>query len=194
MSEDALLSLAREKRADLLAGQAQVERALAAKEWQRAQAKPDWTLLFGYKRTTGFDTLLAGVTVPLPLFDRNLGNISHSETEIERTRFLLNSSLSQMRAEVAGALAAIRRIRAALDRMHKAMLEQAEESRRISYSAYQEGGADLLRLLDAQRVSNEVQLLHTRTEMEYRLSLAALEEAVGEENLQLSEELLRVQP
>jgi len=81
-----------------------------------------------------------------------------------------------------------------LQSMQKGVLERAEESWRISNAAYQEGGADLLRLLDAQRVRNEIRLLFVRTQMEYRLNLTELESAVGEENLVLSEEILRVAP
>jgi outer membrane protein TolC len=81
-----------------------------------------------------------------------------------------------------------------LGEMEKGMVERAEESWRISIAAYQEGGADLLRLLDAQRVRNEVQQLLVRTQMEYRLSLAELDSAAGVEDIVLSEELLRVAP
>jgi outer membrane protein TolC len=71
------------------------------------------------------------------------------------------------------------------------VLDQAEESFRISLAAYQEGGTDLLRLLDAQRARNETRLLQTQAEMAYRIGLVELEASVGEENLSISQELLR---
>ena len=80
-----------------------------------------------------------------------------------------------------------------LNQLEKGMVERADESWRISLAAYQQGGADLLRLLDAQRVRNEVRLLFTRTQIEYRISQAELENSVGEENIVLAEGLLRVQ-
>ena len=69
------------------------------------------------------------------------------------------------------------------------VLDQAEESLRISLAAYQEGATDLLRLLDAQRSRNETRLLQTQAEMSYRIGLVELEAAVGEENLSVTEEL-----
>jgi len=81
-----------------------------------------------------------------------------------------------------------------LAQMEKGMLERAEQSLRIALAAYQEGGTDLLRLLDAQRSRNEVQLLYTRTQMDYRISQVDLEYAVGEENLTLGEEVLGANP
>jgi len=56
---------------------------------------------------------------------------------------------------------------------------QAAESARIAEAAYREGGTDLLRLLDAQRVKIELQLLYFKTLAEYRQSIAALNAAAG---------------
>jgi outer membrane protein TolC len=98
--------------------------------------------------------------------------------------------MAAIESSVLVALAAVRRRHATIQDLQKGMIERAEQFWRISLAAYQEGGADLLRLLDAQRVRNEVQLLFTTTEMEYRISMAELESAVGEENIVLSAELL----
>jgi outer membrane protein TolC len=81
-----------------------------------------------------------------------------------------------------------------LTQMRERVLNQAEESFRISLAAYQEGGTDLLRLLDAQRARNEIRLLQTQAEMAYQVSQLELEAAVGQENLAVSQELLRETP
>ena len=189
----ALLDLAHANRLEILIGDAQIERADSQVLSEKAHAKPDWNLLFGYKRSSGYDTILAGVTVPLTLFNRNQGNILHSGAEADRFRFLLRATVAQVGAEINSALVGIRRRAAMLREMEKGLVARAEQSWRISLAAYQEGGTDLLRLLDAQRVRNEVQLIFMRTQMDYRLSLAELENAVGQENLTLAEDLLRVQ-
>ncbi len=59
--------------------------------------------------------------------------------------------------------------------------EHASESSGIAQAAYREGGADLLRLLDSERVRLEVEVLYHRTLAEYRQSVAALETAMGVE-------------
>ena len=61
------------------------------------------------------------------------------------------------------------------------MREQADETSRIALGAYREGGADLLRLLDAERVRIDIELLYLRTLAEYRQSMVALEAAMGVE-------------
>lgn len=191
---EGLVQLARTRRAEAQLADARVVRARAEAEVQKSLAKPDWNLLFGYKRTAGFDTLLGGISVPLMVFDRNQGNIIHSLSEVERAEHAQRAVLAQIESEVAAALATMRRRAAMLGQLEKGMVERADESWRISLAAYQQGGADLLRLLDAQRVRNEVRLLFTRTQIEYRISRAELENSVGDENVVLAEGLLRVQP
>ena len=190
----AVMEHARANNPDLTRAEADIERARAQLALQVSQAKPDWAVTFGYKRTAGFNTLLGGFSVPLPLLNRNQGNILQGEAEVESSRSVKQVAVAAVESNVLSALAAVRRRHATMQDLQKGMVERAEEFWRISLAAYQEGGADLLRLLDAQRVRNEVQLLLTTTQMEYRISMAELESAVGEENIVLSEELLRGAP
>jgi outer membrane protein TolC len=60
-------------------------------------------------------------------------------------------------------------------------MKQAAESARISRAAYREGGWDLLRLLDAERLRIETQSLYYQALAEYRQSIAELETAMGVE-------------
>jgi hypothetical protein len=48
-----------------------------------------------------------------------------------------------------------------------------------------------LRLLDAQRARNQTRLLQTEAEIAYRIGLVELEANVGDENLSVTQELLR---
>ena len=190
----AMMERARANSPDVTLAEAEIERAKAQLALQLSQAKPDWAVTFGYKRTMGYNTLLGGLLVPLPLFNRNQGNILQGGAEVESFQSTKQVAMAAIESSVLVALAAVRRRHATIQDLQKGMIERAEQFWRISLAAYQEGGADLLRLLDAQRVRNEVQLLFTTTEMEYRISMAELESAVGEENIVLSEESLRVAP
>jgi cobalt-zinc-cadmium efflux system outer membrane protein len=193
-SGDVLLSQAREHLPSFLLGEAILARARTRVDLERSLAKPDWAVSFGYKRTAGFNTILAGVSVPLPLFNKNEGTIAASELEVRGVEHTLREITARVAADISSALAGVQRRLEMLSRMQKGILVQAEESLRISLAAYQEGGSDLLRLLDAQKVRNEVQLLYARTQMEYMISLAELENAVGVENLLLPKEIQRVKP
>jgi cobalt-zinc-cadmium efflux system outer membrane protein len=193
-SLEPLLQVARQKRLEVQLSQAMVEQSRAKLALDKTQAHPDWSVLWGYKRTAGFNTLMAGVSVPLPFFDRNQGAIASDSSELDRAQSLLRSALTDVETEVAAALGRFRRRYAMLSQMRERVLDQAEESFRISLAAYQEGGTDLLRLLDAQRARNEIRLLQTQAEIAYQVSRVELEAAVGQENLPVSQELLRDTP
>jgi outer membrane protein TolC len=55
-------------------------------------------------------------------------------------------------------------------------------------AAYQEGGAELLDVLDAQRAQNEIGLIYSRTLFDYQLSWVELETAAGTQSLSLPSE------
>lgn len=194
LSGAALLAQAREHLPNILMAEAILARARTQVELEKSLAKPDWAVTFGYKRTAGFNTMLAGVSVPLPLFNKNEGSIASSEMEVRRAEHSVREILARVAADIGGAAAGAQRRQEMLSRMQKGILGQAEDSLRISLAAYQEGGSDLLRLLDAQKVRNEVRLMYARTQMEYMISLAELENAAGVENLLLPKEAQRVKP
>ncbi len=189
-----LVDRALQVRPDLQATAAEVERARRRVHLEQAQALPDWDLIFGYKRTEGFNTVLAGVSIPLPVFDRNEGNILFHRSEVDRTEARLEQYRRRTRTEVEGALSTLARRVSMLRQIEQGMLQRAEESWQISLAAYREGATDLLRLLDAQRSRNEVRLLRIRTRLELQMSLVDLEDAVGVENLAIGLETVGVQP
>lgn len=176
-----LLPRAVENRPETRLARAGMTRAAAQLELEQAQAKPDWDVEAGYKRTGGFNTVLAGVSVPLPFFNRNLGGIAAAGAGVRQAEAQLRLAEAQVGADVAQAVDKLRRRKEILDRMHQGMLDWAEESWRIALAAYQEGGLDLLRLLEAHRTRNEVSVRHTQAEMEYRIGWVDLETAVGAE-------------
>ena len=177
----AVAERARARRPEILLARAAVDRARAQLGLQQSLSRPDWTVAFGYKRTAGYDTLLAGVSVPLPVLHRNQGSVVHATAEVDRAEAQLRAALALVDAEAATALVAVGRRQALLDQIQTGVLERADQSWRIALAAYQEGGIDLLRLLDAQRTRHDVQLLSARTQTEYHLSRTELETAVGEE-------------
>ena len=70
--------------------------------------------------------------------------------------------------------------------METGVLERARETSRIALAAYQEGGVELLDVLDAQRAQNELGLFHSRLGFDYQMSWVDLETASGTPNLSLS--------
>jgi outer membrane protein TolC len=156
-----------------------IEQARANLRLQQSGAKPNVDVLFGYKRTSGFDTMIGGVQFDLPFANRNQGNIEAATAEITLAESSRTAAEAIVRAEVESALREVEIRRRQLTDQLPAVRRQADETARIAEAAYREGGTDLLRLLDAQRLRLETQLLYSRSLTEYRQSLVALDAALG---------------
>ena len=61
----------------------------------------------------------------------------------------------------------------------KQHLGQADESRSITLAAYEEGGIELLPVLDAQRTRSDVRQQYLKTLFDYQASILSLELAAG---------------
>ncbi len=170
------------KRPELVSMRAKVESERANLKLQQANARPDLEVSAGYKRTGGFNTALAYVTIPLPVFNKNRAEIGRATAAITSAELQLMAEENYIRAEIEIAHRASRKLAERLNEMQKDFLQRADESRNIALVAYREGAADLYKLLEAQRARNEARLLYHRTELELQLALAELALAAGKEN------------
>jgi len=138
-------------------------RQLAALE--HARRIPDPVLSAGYKRTGGFDAAVVGVTMAVPLFDRN-GSATARALGEERAAASERDAVARRLASEAAALIATAEVlsqRAA--RAGRDLLEPADAVRSAARAAFREGTADVLKLIDAERVYGEVR----RAAIELRL-------------------------
>jgi cobalt-zinc-cadmium efflux system outer membrane protein len=167
------------RRPELVLAREQLDQARSALAVQRSLARPNLDALFGYKRTGGIDTALVGLQIDLPAFNRNQGNIGAAGAEVRAAEANLAAAEALIRAEIAAAGADYevrrKRVQETLGRLR----QQAAETSQIALAAYREGGADLLRLLDAQRLRIDIEVLSFRALTEYRQSIVALETALG---------------
>ncbi len=170
-----------EARPEMQLARLAVEQARAGLRLAEAGARPDLDLLLGYKRTAGFNTVLGGVQWNLPVLNRNQGSIAAARAEVRAAESSLAATEALIRAEVRAAAADYELRRRQLLESSRLLRAHAAESARIAQAAYREGGTDLLRLLDAERVRLDTEMLYSRTLTEYRQSIAALETAMGVE-------------
>lgn len=183
LKEDRLLvsdaEQAVQRRAEVQLARAQLENARSALVLQQANARPNYEVLFGYKRTTGLNTVLGGFQTDLPFLNRNQGNIESATADIKTAEANLAAAEAIVRAEVSAAQVEYEMRRRQITDFLGRFRQQAAETARIAQSAYRLGGADLLRLLDAERLRIEIELINDRALMEYRQSIVALETALG---------------
>jgi len=178
---DQLRAEALKTRPELIRLRAKVEAERANLNLQQANAKPDWEVSAGYKRTGGFNTYITYVTVPLPFFNKNRAEIGRAAAQINSAEQELLAEENYIRAEIESAHRATQKLAERLTEMQKDFLKQADQSRDIALVAYREGAADLYKLLETQRARNEARLLYYRTLQELQVSIAELALTVGGE-------------
>lgn len=87
---------------------AQQEVALASQHWQyqKRMAIPDINLFVGYDQRSGaFDNQInAGIAIPLPIWDRNQGNIKSSALRLKATQYLLEAHEIELIVELQNTL------------------------------------------------------------------------------------------
>jgi len=133
---------------------AQAEQQVAERklDLERRRAMPDVTVSFGLRRLAGDDATaaVAGLSLPLPLFDRNRGAVQSARAEADAAR----ARLLMVQADaVADRLGAEGEARAA-DRSAAAAREgeaAAREAYRLARLGYEAGKLPLIELLAARR-------------------------------------------
>lgn len=128
-------------------------------ELQRRNAIPDMTVSGGVRRfreAGGDSAFVMGLSVPLPVFDRNQGNIlragaelNRAEADAERGRLYLDASLMDAERRLEQAWRAAYSLR-------RTVLPAALEAAGFAREGYSEGRFSLLEVLDAQRVMSDV--------------------------------------
>jgi len=152
-------------RPDIRAARERVAVAGAGVTTERASLIRQLGLTVGTKRTAGTTSLIAGVSMPFPLFDQNRGAIARAAAEREAAAFDLAAQERIGRAEIVGASESARllteraRLLAGAD-PGQGYLARADEARRIALGAYREGAVPLIQVIDAARAWGEAQLVY----------------------------------
>lgn len=126
----------------------------------RATAFPDVTASLGARRFAENDdyAFVAGLSVPLPVFDRNQGAIAAAtsrRTEAERRRAAF---LARQRADFQAAYDAVRRAEISVRSLEDRIIPSAQSVFTATTTGYQAGKFSLIDLLDAQRTLFEAQV------------------------------------
>lgn len=136
----------------VLAAQAEREAAAARVRVEARKAVPDVTVSAGLRRFAGDDAtaLVAGVSVPLPLFDRNRGATQAARAELTGAQARLRQAEldagADLRAAQSQARSAAARVAAA-----GAGEAAASEAYRLAGLGYESGRVPLLELTNARR-------------------------------------------
>jgi cobalt-zinc-cadmium efflux system outer membrane protein len=175
----ALTQQAAINRPDLAAATAEVARATTETRLQRALRTPSPTLGAGYKHNGGNETFVFGVTIPLPLLNRNAGPILRAEAERARAENFAQSVRLAVNLDVQQAINAVETSRARVEYIEREALKNAQETRDIVLASYRAGAVNLIDFLDAQRAYRDTVRSYNGAVFAYRISVFQMEAAAG---------------
>lgn len=130
------------------------------------------------------NTIGAGVSIPLRIFDRNQGEKERTQIDIRRNERLRDQAMAQVFNDVDSAWVALKSSVNLLKPYKDKYLSQALRVRETITFAYQHGGASLLDFLNAQNDYRTVQLNYLQLIGTYLTAAGQLNLAVGREVIQ----------
>ena len=156
-----------------------VEQAEFTVTKERQGRVPNVTLFGGYAREVGREAVVAGVSLPTPLWYLQQGHIATAlgtqrkeEAELIRARNDLARAINQHAREAETAQEQILVY-------EEGLIKQAQEALRIAQLSFRQGASSLLEVLDAQRVQRQITVDYNLARFELSLALTRFERAVG---------------
>lgn len=180
-----ILQAALAARPDLDALRRDQARSQAEVRLQLAQGKVDYSIGTGYNRQLNVgagqrgDSLGVFFSLPLPVYNRNQGEIERAKQEQAQIQARIRSLEQEIAAEVANAYEQYSTAKALLESIEADMLEQAKRVREVIDFSYRRGEATFVELLDAQRTFNETMQGLNEARAEYARSLFLIDSISG---------------
>ena len=179
-----LIALALRSRAELRAGERESQAAAAEARLARRERMPVPVVSGGFKSEDaaggqGLSGFVAGVSLPLPLWDRRGGTVDAAAAESRRGAAETESLRRRVAREVAEAYDAYRLGAEQLAALAPQLGSESRAALRASQVAYSEGEISLVECLDAVRAYHEAESSFASIRADLLVRRAALERAVG---------------
>lgn len=150
-------------------------------EVEHSKAIPNVTIGAGMRRFQSDNSsgMIAGVSLPLPLFDRNEGAIAAAQQRITRAEFDAQAARTQLTGVLIGALGALNAADAQARQLEANVLPAAQSAFNRTRTGYEEGKFDLLNVLDTQRTLFEARRELVNARAEYEKARVQVEALIG---------------
>lgn len=146
----------------------EISRSRVLLERAAVEPIPNVVAMGGYQRQVGdapvLDQGLFQVTLPVPLFNRNQGNIAAAQANVTAAAQQYGRVQNELSLRVAEWLAAYRAASQQVERYESDILPRADELLRLAQQGYTAGQFDFLRLLQAQRTLLETRLAYVNAQ------------------------------
>jgi len=160
----------------------ELERRQALAEVERSRRIPDVTVSVGVKRVeeAGRNLALFGVSIPLPIFDSNRGNVLESLRRVDKARDELAAAEVRLDSELALARERLSVSRQEADSLQKEVVPGAESAYDAAVKGFEFGKFGFLDVLDAQRTLLQAKSSYLRALAEAHRAAADIDRIIGQ--------------
>ncbi|MCB2141478.1 TolC family protein [bacterium] len=146
-----------------------------------AGSVPDPTIGVGarYFNETENHSFLIGFSMPIPLFDRNQGNIAAARLRVEKAEAEQDAVLRSLRSELADSYGRLTTARKQLEQLRDEVIPEAQVVYESLLEGFWLGEFDLVNVLDAQQRVFELRSSYLESLTQYQQALAQLEGLLG---------------
>jgi cobalt-zinc-cadmium efflux system outer membrane protein len=154
----------------------------AAIQLERSRRVPDLSIDGGMKHLSesGDVAFILGLSLPLPLFDRNQGAIREAEYNLAKAFEERKSAEVTVRTALATAYSALSAVASTVSSLKNEVLPSAQGTFDAVTEGYRIGKFDFLEMLDAQRTLFDVKGSYIDALAKYHRAVADVERLVGE--------------
>jgi cobalt-zinc-cadmium efflux system outer membrane protein len=146
-----------------------------------ARAIPNPTVMVGprWHKDLGQTSFVAGVAIPIPIFDRRQGAKSEAKYRVIQAEAIREAVLASARQALADAYARLSSAQTDAEALQDEILPAATENYEATDRGYREGKFDLLMVLDAQRTLFETTNRYVDALEDYHTARADVERLIA---------------
>lgn len=158
-----------------------IEHRKALVEVEQTRRIPNLTVNAGVVNyaLVGGNTAVASVLIPLPLFDRNQGNLKEAYQRVGKAEDEQGAMELRLRTELAQSYEAMSAVWMEINVLRDEVLPGAKNAFNVMRKGYELGKFGLLELMDAQRVLFQNQLLYVRALASYQRLINDIERLIA---------------
>lgn len=143
---------------------------------------PDLTLSIGAKRNEelGLNQAVLGFSIPIPIFDRNQGNLQEAVSRTDKARDELAAFKVQLETQLSGAYERLSTARQSIETLQQEILPGAQSAFDAATKGFEYGKFNFLDVLDAQRTLFQAKSQYINALQEAHQASAEIKRILGD--------------
>ena len=168
---------------DLARWGAEIAQRDAAVDVAKAKGVPDLTLTGGVARFSQFNdtAYTVGVSIPIPLFDRNRGGILEATRLLDKTVDQKRAAENRVHTELTNAEQRLAAIRVQIETLRTSILPGAQSAFDATRKGYELGKFGFIDVIDAQRTLSLVRSQYLGALATYHRGVREIERLIGDD-------------